>query len=179
MSVCAKPLHPPCRRAPATFPGGTGVVDLNSLGCERALHRSPSLAPLHLSLFIGRTILGVFGRLSSAFLYTVYVARNRNDDGIEGSDGSEIRIPSDLFVMSQAGKGHIPLLLWLQPRNTNGDPIRRSSRFNTCLMGGSTIRHRETKFVCTPRGSRRKCFRWEWFRDISTTPLYGCLSVIH
>jgi hypothetical protein len=45
-----------------------------------------------------------------------YIAITQNDDGIDGSN-ENLDLPSNLFVLSQSGTGHIPLPLWRHHRH--------------------------------------------------------------
>jgi hypothetical protein len=79
---------------------------------------------------IARSILNL---LSPNFLY---VTVSQNDDGLEGRDDS-FPLPPNLFVLSQGGKGHVPLLLWRKQMNPADYLVRREYEFDVLFMGSS------------------------------------------
>jgi hypothetical protein len=125
----------------------------------------------------------IFGLLSPKYLY---VTVSHNDDGLEGRDGPLPELPRNLFILSQGGKGHIPLLLWLKEVNPRNYTVRDSYRYDLVFMGtewtswvrkptrekmkrfgdrafwGSSPEwekvYMESKFVLTPRGWGRNSY---------------------
>jgi hypothetical protein len=91
-------------------------------------------------------VLRIFHLLSSHFFY---VTVTQNGDGIEGSDKS-LHLPSNLFILSQGGKGHVPLPLWLHQMNPSDYLIRRNYHFDALFMGtprNHAIRFRMIKIM--------------------------------
>jgi hypothetical protein len=79
----------------------------------------------------GPFLLAIFRWLLPDFLY---VTVTQNDDGLEGRE-STFPIPPNIFVLSQGGKGHIPILLFrgvLNPRNSSRT---RHFEFDTVFLG--------------------------------------------
>jgi hypothetical protein len=134
------------------------------------------------------------------------VTLSHNDDGLEGRDCSSVRIPRNLFVLSQGGKGHIPLLLWLNILRPDNYPLRKSYRYDVCFMGtltthwvrgvmkrivanglpGSSIVsggawediYRESKFILTPRGWGRNSYRLAEVLQMGLIPVYVYTDII-
>jgi hypothetical protein len=126
----------------------------------------------------------IFALLSSKYLY---VTVSHNDDGLEGTNEPTPPIPRNLFVLSQGGKGHIPLLLWLNEVNPANYPNRNDYEYDLVFMGGDgshwlrmivkremqqlgnrahwswsggwELTYQRSKFVLAPRGYGRNSYR--------------------
>jgi hypothetical protein len=130
----------------------------------------------------------------------IYVTVSHNDEGIDGIDNG-FDLPANLLVFSQGGKGHIPLLLWLDPLNSSEYPIPASYRYDIVFMGldnTSWVRkpaiksirryfgnrtfvgessdwsrvYALSKFVLTPRGYGRNSYRLGEVLQMGMLPVY-------
>jgi hypothetical protein len=72
----------------------------------------------------------IFALLRPQYLY---VTLSHNDDGVEGCDYG--LLPRNLFVLSQGGKGHVPLLLWLTEFNPADFPISSAYEYDVIFLG--------------------------------------------
>jgi hypothetical protein len=77
-------------------------------------------------LFVGymkhgypRIVSDLFKEIDPKFLYATVT---QNPAGIECRRNPQPKIPPNIFVLSQGGQGHIPLLLWLVELFPFGDP---------------------------------------------------------
>jgi len=139
----------------------------------------------------------IFALLEPQYLY---ITLSHNDDGIEGGDCENDRIPKNLFVMSQGGKGHIPLLLWLKPENVSNHPIADRYELDVVFMGSPGShwvrgkifdkinktslnsyfgwggdwkeRYATAKFVLCPRGYGRNSYRLGEVLQMGMLPIY-------
>jgi hypothetical protein len=139
----------------------------------------------------------LFRRMSPNFLYVTVV---QNADGLQGRE-SKFRIPSNIFILSQGGKGHIPILQFrglMVPDESFGrceyDAVfagivdfRRSCRAemvrdaqlvlpNTSLISEPvdnwTDLYRASKTVLCPRGYGRTSFRLSEVLQMGLIPIY-------
>jgi hypothetical protein len=132
----------------------------------------------------------------------VYVTLCHNSAGIEGKDNYTRRIPPNLLVMSQGGKGHIPLLLWLRELHWRDYPIPDSYKYDAVFLGYAgnhwmrfemkkamvdilapdrvfighrpnwTIYFNQSKFIMAPRGYGRNSFRIWETLQMGMVPIY-------
>jgi hypothetical protein len=131
-----------------------------------------------------KAIRQIFGLLLPQYLY---IALSQNDDGLEGRDEEKPYIPRNVFVLSQGGKGHVPLLLWMNEVNPRNYSVREYYRYDLSFVGSERTHWVRTfareimkrlgrrgywgsggmweqvfldsKFVLTPRGVGRNSFR--------------------
>jgi hypothetical protein len=82
-----------------------------------------------------RTVFRIFGVLAPNFLY---VTVSGNADGIEGENMPNGTVPRNLFILSQGGKGHVPMLMWLRELTSDGFPIPADYDYVVVFLG--TIR---------------------------------------
>jgi hypothetical protein len=87
-------------------------------------------------------VKSIFALLSPDFLY---VTVSQNDDGLEGRD-LPFNIPSNLFILSQGGKGHVPLLLWMKELNPDVYSEHLKYDFDVVFLG-SFKTHRSRKVM--------------------------------
>jgi hypothetical protein len=143
-------------------------------------------------------VRAILNFLRSDFLY---VTVTQNDDGIEGSN-EFLDLPSNLFVLSQGGKGHIPLPLWRCQKNASNDLMRGKYVFDALFMGTPgthTVRPRmirimhkvfpnssffsypvrnwaeqyqKSKIILCPRGWGRNSFRLTEVLQMGMIPFY-------
>jgi hypothetical protein len=131
----------------------------------------------------------------------LYVTLSHNDDGIEGSDFWAGTLPPNLLVMSQGGKGHVPLLLWLRTLHPTAFKIRDSYEYDLVFMGGTGTHwirpflrdamltelgnrshfgisslwkraYRRAKFILAPRGYGRNSYRLTEVLQAGMIPIY-------
>jgi hypothetical protein len=136
--------------------------------------------------------------LSPDFLY---VTLSHNDDGIEGSNDRMEELPDNLLILSQGGKGHVPLLLWMPPGlNPNDFPIKSRYDYDIIFMTGDShwirpvIRgviaaafgrrayltynfqwqdyYSRGKFIISPRGYGRNSYRLGEVLQMGMIPVY-------
>jgi hypothetical protein len=74
----------------------------------------------------------IFSLINPNFLY---VTVTQNPAGIEGKDELPVKIPANIFVLSQGGQGHIPLLLWLTEFHPFDTPIADSYKWDGLFLG--------------------------------------------
>jgi hypothetical protein len=140
----------------------------------------------------------IFHCLSTHFLY---VTVSQNSDGIEG-ENVPFLIPSNLFVLSQGGKGHIPLLLWLEQLNPSQYSLRKRYEFDALFMGNLgnhmlrsqmvkimqkvfpnssffsyarkdwTNQYKKAKLILCPRGWGRNSYRFGEVLQMGMIPVY-------
>jgi hypothetical protein len=98
-----------------------------------------------------RLLSQIFALLMPQYLY---VTLSHNDDGVDGCDDGIL--PMNLFVLSQGGKGHVPLLLWLNEFNPADFPIASQYEYDLVFFGGirKGVRTRMKKILETERGGR-------------------------
>jgi hypothetical protein len=143
------------------------------------------------------TLSSIFSLFESKYLY---VTVSHNDDGIDGRNNG-IEIPKNLLILSQGGKGHIPLLLWLHPLNSSEYPIPTSYDYDIVFMGSRSTHwirkpslemirryfgdralidfsldwqkaYLRSKFILTPRGWGRNSYRLGEVLQMGMLPVY-------
>jgi hypothetical protein len=145
-----------------------------------------------------RGLRSIFNLLSPDFLY-VTVCQNGN--GIESSD-IPVPIPSNLFILSQGGKGHVPLLLWRDQLDPKDFPVPRDYQFSVLFMGSTethvirtqmikiiqkvmpntsyfsssrriwTSQYEKAKVILCPRGFGRNSYRLGEVLQMGMVPFY-------
>jgi hypothetical protein len=87
-----------------------------------------------LSIYIN-LITTLLGHISPQFLY---VTVSQNPEGIECSPNASF-IPGNIFVLSQGGQGHIPLLLWLIELPPVRTPVMTVADRTAVFLGGISV----------------------------------------
>jgi hypothetical protein len=129
-----------------------------------------------------KAIEQIFGLLLPKY---IYVTLSQSDDGLEGRDESNPFVPRNVLVLSQGGKGHIPLLYWMNEWNPWNYSVRKWYRYDLVFVGSDRTHwvrkvareivtrpgvrgfwkvgtwwervYQDSKFVLTPRGVGRSC----------------------
>jgi hypothetical protein len=144
-----------------------------------------------------RTVFRIFGVLAPNSLY---VTVSGNAGGVKGENTPNGMVPGNLFILSQGGKGHVPMLMWLRELTSDGFAIPTDSDYVVAFLG--TIRgrvratmkeaveaalpgrsfvglasnwvqyYRRSKFVLASRGWGRNSYRLIEVLQMDMVPVY-------
>jgi hypothetical protein len=143
------------------------------------------------------TAFRLFEVLAANFLY---VTVSGNADGVEGENMPNGTVPENIFILSQGGKGHVPMLMWLRELKADRFDIPAHYDYDVVFLG--TIRgpvratmkdaveaalpkrsfigmapnwteyYRRSKFILAPRGWGRNSYRLTEVLQMGMVPVY-------
>jgi hypothetical protein len=182
----------------ATAGDAIAVLGWKNSGIRACMVPLPNLGHSDTSLRRENWATAIFTHFQPQY---IYVTLSSHDDGVDGSNIWNRPFPRNLLIMSQGGKGHIPIPLWLKAERPSDYAIRDAYDYDFVFTGiddehwvrvvayelmrtrlpdrwlfGETKfwkkAYRRSKFILAPRGRGRGSFRLTGIMQMGMVPVY-------